>query len=117
MALNVAYATGSSVTVSTTAISLINGTTTIASATDVGVYQVALDVSAMAAGDQYEVYQYEKAISGGTQRTNSLGVLTGAQAWPLLVLGSFFLGVGWDFGIKKLAGTDRAFSWSVRRVS
>ncbi len=117
MALNVAYATGSAVTVSSTAISLINGTTSIASATDVGVYQVVLDASAMLAGDQYELYMYEKAISGGTQRTHSLGILYGVQSWPLAVLGSFFLGVGWDFGIKKLAGTDRAFSWSVRRVS
>ncbi len=117
MALNAAYATGSAVTVGTSAISLINGTTTIASATDVGIYQIEVDVSAMAAGDQYELYWYEKAIAGGTQRTHSLGVLTGAQAWPLAVFGSLFLGIGWDFAIKKLTGTDRAFSWSIRRVS
>lgn len=95
--------------------SLVNNSTSIATDTTHGVYQLFLDVSALAAGDQYEIYLREKVISGGTQRQISLGVLTGAQL-PLWVAGAFQLKNGWDFTIKKLAGTDRSIPFSIRKA-
>jgi hypothetical protein len=116
MALNIALYTGSAVTVSTTAISLTAGSTSIQTKTDNVVASVWLDTANMAAGDEFEVYLYEKAISGGTQRTIIIADLIGAQADLLFITAGFHVGVGWDFGIKKIAGTDRAFSWSVRSI-
>lgn len=105
-------------TVSTTEYSLTNNSTSIAAQTGAGVYSLFIDVANMVAGDQYEVKVYEKAAAGGTARATLLGVMTGAQPNPLNVVWGQ-LGIGWDFTLKRLAGAgaDRAFSWSVRKVS
>lgn len=117
MALNVALFTGSAVTISATEFSLINSSTSIAANTTVCVATLFLDVNNMAAGDEYEIALQEKAISGGTQRRLLLADLVGLQNDPLFVMGPFILGVGWDFTVKKIAGTDRAFTWSIRSAS
>jgi hypothetical protein len=70
----------------------------------------------MAAGDEYEVALQEKVISGGTQRRSVLANLIGAQSEPF-ISPTFLLGEGWDFTLKKIAGSDRAFSWSIRAVT
>jgi hypothetical protein len=55
-------------------------------------------------------------LAGGTQRTLSqwslLGVQTEAFVTPTLVLIN-----GFDFTIIKIAGTDRAFSGSIRKIA
>jgi hypothetical protein len=117
MAMNEALYTGSSVTVGATEVSLTSGTTTIQAKTDKAVVSVAIDVANMAAGDEFEIAFYEKAIAGGTARRVVLANLVGAQAEGLWYLAAWQVGVGWDFSIKKIAGTDRAFSWSVRAVT
>lgn len=115
MAINEAY-TGSE-TVGTTEHSLPNDSTTLTPITADGVYQVFVDVSAIAAGDQYEFKLYEKVTSGGTQRLVETWILTGAQSKPAWVSPSLILLHGWDFTAKKLAGTDRSLSWSIRQVA
>lgn len=116
MALSIVEYTGSSVTVGATEVSLTAGSTVIQTRTVVGIFQVFIDVNAIASGDEFEVALYEKALAAGTQRRLILGTLTFPQADPLWIAGPFHLGAGWDFGLKKIAGTDRAFSWSVRSV-
>jgi hypothetical protein len=103
-------------TIGTTEYSLPNASTTLTPRTDVGVYQVFIDTSAMAAGDQYEITVYEKVTSGGSQLPIYRAVLTGAMA-DTWVSPSLILMLGWDVTIAKLAGTDRSFSWSIRQVA
>lgn len=103
----------SSATIGSTQFSLTNGSTTIASRTDKGTYQVFLDTSAMVAGDQFEIRILEKCQASSTQRRVMSAVLTGgmADSWqsPALMLGN-----GWDVTVQKLAGTDRSIEWSIR---
>jgi hypothetical protein len=113
MALTEAFS--GSASISTTEYSFVNGSTSVATETSDGAFQLIVDVNAMAAGDQYEFFLREKATSGGTQRLNSLGVLTGAQASPTFTTGVWILLHGWDFTAKKISGTDRTLLWSIRK--
>ncbi len=92
--------------------------TTTPETTD-GIYQLFVDVNAMAAGDTLELRIKEKVISSGTIRTVFVSTLVGAQnadshAWcsPSMILLH-----GWDMTLKQTAGTGRAFPWSIRKVA
>ena len=114
MAISEAYTNSSSI--SSTEYSLPNNSTTPASITDDGVYQVFIDTGNMAAGDQYKIRVKEKVTSGGSQREIYAATLTGAMTdnW---VSPSLILIHGWDVTVQKLAGTDRTFAWSIRKVA
>lgn len=121
MALDLAYATGSGVTVTNTEMSLgvTGGTTTgvPVARTDAGLYTLMLDgVANMVKGDEYLLKVYEKARSGGTVRLVFSLRLKGAQS-EILVIPNLLLGVGWDITLQRISATSRAFDWSVRRVS
>lgn len=117
MAVDIAFASGNAVTVSTTELSLVSGTTTSVplSNTNVGLYSVTLDCNNMAKGDEFRLKVYEKACSGGTQRLLFDAYIADAQV-SLFTTPGVPLGNGWDITLTKTAGTDRAFDWSVRRV-
>ncbi len=104
------------VTVGGTEVSVTAGGTTIQAQTAAGAFALVVDVNALAAGDEYEIAYYEKTIFGGTQRRVVLANLVGAQANPIWTSDHIQLGVGWDFAIKKIAGTDRSLSWTVRAI-
>ena len=105
-----------SATISSTEYSLPNNSTTGATITTDGVYQVFIDTGNMAAGDQYKIRVKEKVTSGGSQREIYAATLTGTMTdnW---VSPSLILIHGWDVTVQKLAGTDRSFGWSIRAVS
>lgn len=107
---------GTAVTVSSTEFSLTNSSTVIATQTTKGHYSVFIDTANIAAGDEYEVALQEKVRSGGTQRRTIIGRFVGAQP-DIYISPSMPLFWGWDFTLKKIAGTDRAFDWSVRAVT
>lgn len=116
MAITVAY-TQSAVTIGATEYSLTNNSTTLATKTDTGVFELELDVNNIANGDVYEVRVYEKAASGATQRL-AFPVWTLSDAQPCMFRQP--LGVlkeGWDVTVKKSSGTDRAFTWSIRQIA
>jgi hypothetical protein len=104
-------------TISTTEYSLPNNSTTLTPKTDVGVFQIVLDLANLAAGDQYEMKIYEKCRTGDTQRLLDVYTITGAQSKPLLMYPALILMKGWDVTLKRLAGTDRAIFWSIRQVA
>lgn len=116
MALTEAF-TLSAVTVGATELSIVTGTTTLVSAagTD-GVYQLVLDCANMAKADEYRVRMYESALSGGTKRVANVWSLLGVQS-ELFVTPTFLLFHKWDFTLQKIAGTDRAFTASIRGVT
>jgi hypothetical protein len=79
--------------------------------------QVFLDLSALAAGDQVEMKIYEKIAGGGTQRLIDTATFTGVQSVPIYVHPPLHLKYGWDVTLKKLSGTDRSISWSLRKTA
>lgn len=115
MAISALYENSASI--STTEYSLPNASTTLTPKTDDGVFQLFLDLNALAAGDQYELKLYEKVQSAGTQRLSETWIFDGAQGSPHWISPAFVLLHGWDFTMKRLAGSDRTIGWSVRQLS
>ena len=105
------------VTVGSTELSIVSGTTSLQTITDDGVYQLWVDAYAMAKGDEFRIRAYEKVEgTGGTKKVFCQWTLLGAQT-EVFVTPSFVLINGWDFTIQKIAGTDRAFDASIRRLN
>jgi len=83
-----------------------------------GVYQVFIDFNALADGDVFEVKFYEKVQSSDTQRCFWTAAVAHDQgACENWVSPSMVLMHGWDVTLEKLSGTDRAITWSVRKVA
>lgn len=83
--------------------------------TTAGQVQVMIDLANLAAGDEYRIRFYEKARTADTQRLIDEARVEGAQGKPLWIGPALTLSRGWDITIAKIAGVDRAISWSVRR--
>lgn len=109
----------SSGTVSTTEYSLPNvGNYSAANAiTTDGVYQMFIGVNNIASGDQFQFKIYEKVYTAGPQYVVYQADLVGPQSPPVLIFPSLVLVNGWDVTIKKITGTDRSFTWSIRSVA
>lgn len=105
-----------SATISTTEFSLPNDSTTLTPQTTIGIVQAFIDVANMAAGDEYTIRIYEKARTADTQRLVASWTLEGAQSLPLWTAPALMMARGWDITMQKVAGTDRSFSWSIRRL-
>jgi len=104
-------------TVSTTEWSLTTDTAGPDSETSDGVFQIYLDLNALAVGDVFEFRVYEKVIAASTQRLVYVATFNGVQAQPNWVSPSLILLHGWDATLDKLTGTDRAIDWSIRKVA
>jgi len=115
MAITALYENSASI--STTEYSLTNNSTSLATKTDDGVFQCFLNLTNMAAGDQYELKVYEKVTSAGSQIMLHRAVFTGAQSPVGYALPSLILMHGWDISLKRLAGSDRTIFWSIRQVA
>lgn len=105
-----------SASISTTEYSLPNNSTTLATLTTAGVYQVILDVSSLTVTEQYEFKIYDKVTSGGTKNVIYTATITGAMA-ASYVSEALVLMNGFDFTLKKLSGTDRTIGWSIRQIA
>lgn len=107
-------------TIGATEYSFANGSTTLATKTDKGIYALTLDFNALVAADEFLVQLYEAArSSGGTKRIVDSWPIVGPQGKPNSIIPStegYILGNGWDWTIKKIAGTDRAIPFTLWRV-
>lgn len=103
-------------TISTTEYSLVTNSTTLAALTTKCVMELLIDASASAAGDRF-VYRIKEKINGGTQVTRYKIDWTGAAPDGSFIFPAFILGDGWDVTVQKIAGTDRAHSWSIREAA
>lgn len=117
MAITEIY-TMSAVSISSTEISIVSGTSTLQNITTDGVYQLFVDpvAAGMAKGDVFTIRVYEKTLSGSTKRVVFTASLQGAQS-EVLVVPPLVLIHGWDMTIQKNAGTDRSFDASIRQLS
>lgn len=111
-----AFVEQTALSVSTTELSLITGTSTLTVQTTAGAFQLFIDpVANMAKGDVFAIYVYEKVRSGGTQRLVFSARLNGTQD-EAFVAPTLMLLNGWSMSMKKIAGTDRAFDTSIRKA-
>jgi hypothetical protein len=105
------------VTISTTEISIVSGTSSLQTITDDGVYQLWIDANTMLKGDEFLIRLYEKVEeTGGTKRVFAQWRLQGVQT-EIFVTPTFILINGWDMTIIRTAGSDRAFDASIRKVA
>lgn len=119
MALTQPY-TNAGLTVSTTELSLVSGTSTLQSNTTPGIYQVFLDLTALAAGDAFRLRIKEKVASGGGQGVivdETLSPGAGPFSSPVYASPALQLMNGWDVTLVKLQGTDRSIPYSIRQVA
>lgn len=116
MAISEAYELDG-VTVGASELSIVSGTTVLQTITDDGAYQLWVDAYAMAKGDEFRIKLYEKVeATGGTKKVFAQWTLLGVQT-EVFVTPTFILINGWDMTITKIAGTDRAFDASIRKVA
>lgn len=109
------YSSGTN-TMTTTEYSVAASGTPAAQTAD-GMYQLFLDVNAVAAGDEFVVKFYEKVKSAGTQRIVFQMTIKGVQSEPIFASPALLLINGWDMTVTKVAGTDRSMDFSIRQVS
>lgn len=101
-------------TVSTAEYSCVNNSTAgLGATTNAAMVQIFVDLNALAAGDSFQIAMYE-IINAGTQRLVEKWIFTGVQGKPHWCSPGVILREGWDFGLKKLAGTDRVLPFDVR---
>lgn len=109
----------SAVSVSTTAVSIVSGDTIDQTVAEPGTYQLFVDgvAAGMAKGDDFEIVIEEKVeATGGGKRQIFSARLMDVQS-QLFVSPMFNLMHGWDMTIRKVAGTNRNFDASIRKVS
>lgn len=106
-----------SATISTTEFYLASASTAVTWRTDDGAYQLWLDLSALAGGDEFEILAYERIGSAGTSRVVMSWTVAGAQSDPHFVAPTLILLHGWEFSVRRLAGADRVIAWSIRRIA
>ena len=82
-----------------------------------GVFQLWVDVNAMARLDRTVFRVYEKVLSGGTQRLAANWVLTNEQFDKIFVSPSLILLHGWKFELEQTDGTGASYPWSIRKVA
>ena len=105
------------VTVGVTPISVVSGTTTVNDTAVAGVYQLWVDAYAMAKGDEFKITLSEKVeATGGTRKTFFSATLLGVQT-EVFVTPTFVLMNGWNMTIHRVAGSDRAFDASIRKIA
>lgn len=105
------------VTVGASELSIVSGTTSLQTITDDGVYQLWIDAGSMAKGDEFRVRLYEKVEgTGGTKKVFFQQTISDVQS-EIFVTPTFILINGWDMTIQKIAGTDRAFDASIRKIA
>jgi len=116
--MSVTEAFSGSATIGTTEYDLPSASTSVGAQTADGIYQPIIDFSALAAGDIFEVKAYEKVQSSGTQRVCQRFTVggIGAIVTPNWAAPALMLIHGWTYTIKKLAGTDRAIAYSIKRM-
>lgn len=119
MPINLLYAEGNNVTITSTETSLAvnGGSTTLQTLTDSGLYAVIIDGTAsMAKGDEYRIKIYEKASSSAGKKIIMQARLLGSQSEPWFSP-ALILGIGWDATLQLISATGRPFYWTIRRVN
>src|SRR5690348_4897584 len=89
---------------------------TLSTQTTIGVYTLALDLSAMVNGDIIEIKLKTKILSGGTSRIAYHFYYAHAQGVPNVYSIAIPADIEIVATIKRLAGADHSYPWSLLRL-
>ncbi len=90
---------------------------TLASPTTAGVYQFVVDAANLVAGDILELRIESKVLTGGTVRKAFTTHYGDAQSDPIKISPPVTVPFGANFILNQVAGTGRAFDWSVIQLA
>jgi hypothetical protein len=107
--------TTDSATISTTEYFVVADSTTASYQTEDADVEFWFDAANIAAGDEFYIRVYDK-VNGGTATCVWFARPIGVQ--PCLIKSPrLTLAEGWEASIQKVAGTDRAIGWSIRKFT
>lgn len=86
---------------------------TLSSQTAFKLYQLQLDVSALAAGERVEISIKTKILAGGALALHKRAVIRGPASQPVFVSVPLASDIQYDVTLKQIGGTGRAFPWKV----
>lgn len=110
--------TQSALSVSTTELSMSNGTSTLAANTAGTTIQAFFDCNNMVKGDDYEITVYDMISASASRRTlENPRRLMDAQSSPNECTPMYPVLGGWDVSMKRIGGSDRTFDVSIRAPS
>lgn len=104
-------------TMNTTNWSLVQNTSGPTNNTDIGVYEVVLDLVNLSYGDLYALRIYEKSRAADTQRLAEEYWFTNPIYYPIQKIPIGIMYSGWDVCFQKSLGTDRTVTWSILRIN
>lgn len=104
-------------TVGTTELSLVTGTSTLGASTTAASAEADIDLSALAAGDAVRVRVREKIVAGGSQVVLFDATYAGPLQEPGLKLPLGLMVNGWDVTIVKIGGVTCSVPYSIRAVA
>ena len=104
-------------TVSTTELSLITGTSTLGASSTAASAEAVLDLSALTAGDAVRVRIKRSVLSTGTQRVAMDATYAGPLAAPIVILPLGMPLYKWDVTVTKVGGVDRSIDYSIGAVA
>lgn len=110
------FATNTALSISTTEISVVSGTSTLATDTTDGVFCCRVDLTNMAKGDRFVLKMYETARASGTKRVVDTWTFLGDRS-DVVITEPVLLLNGWDFTLIRQAGADRTFDCSIIQVA
>lgn len=118
MPLSLTYKSGNAATITDTETSLAvdGGSTSLQTITDKGFYTLLLRSTAVTKGDEFRLKVYEKASTGASKAV-ILDVTLSDSLPSQYMIPQLVLGLGWDMTLQRTGGSNRAFSWSIRRAS
>lgn len=104
-------------TVNTTELSLVTGTSTLGNATTDCSAEVNVDLSALAAGDAVRIRVREKIVAAGAQVVVFDSPYAGPLQEPGLKIPVGLNMHGWDVTIVKVGGVTRSIPYSIRVIA
>lgn len=82
-----------------------------------GTFLLRVDTNAMVDGDQIEIRVYTKAAAGGTERQTMYYSMANAQGDPIHMSPPVPTAEDIKFTIKRVAGSDHAYPWSILNLN
>lgn len=106
--MSLAVAASGSTSISTSVVTLNSGSFTTS-----GVYQLRLNLTPLANGDEFEVKVLTKTVTGGAEAvygTYRFLHAQGPKTWDHIPIASPY---SISFTVQKIAGTDRTIEWLI----
>lgn len=105
-------------TISTTERFIASNSTSKTPQTTAGLYQLFLDLNALAKSDEFSLKCYEEVRDAASADVVLFDLLLkGVRTYKVYTTPTLFLDNGWEFSLDKIAGADASIPASIRKVA